>query len=149
MGPVGTGKTHFIAALTRELLSKDKTAGFSTVRALRRRVNATHADKSQESEEKIIRELSGVHVLALDDFGREGSVTPESIGLLHEVLSARNDNRKLTLMTTNFSLQQVAELYDPSISSRLSAWVPIVMGGADRRKLVSQPIERRSVGGIQ
>jgi len=123
-GPAGTGKTRLLAAIAAAFRER---ALFGLARAI---IRATWDPETQDRE---IRRLSSVPLLMLDDLGREGRPSEAVCATIHEVLSARNGNYLPTAVTSNFTLEQLAERYDEAIADRLRPWKRIVMAGRSRR----------------
>ena len=135
-GPVGTGKTRLLAALCRAYLLAGRSADFATSHGFFMRLRDSYAANAQERETAVIQHFSEVHFLALDDLGREGRATEHVLSFLHHILSERLGNYRPTAITTNLSFEEMAQVYDQGIASRLSAFIPLALVGADRRNLV-------------
>ena len=82
----------------------------------------------------MIADFTSCDVLLIDDLAHEGRVSEAGIGALHEVITIRNGNYLPTAISTNLTLEEIAQHYDASIASRLAAWLPVVLNGPDRRK---------------
>ena len=68
-GNAGNGKSHLSAALTNILLGKGYSVKFQNVPDLFTRIKATFDNSSNETEYHIIKELTNVDLLILDDAG--------------------------------------------------------------------------------
>jgi DNA replication protein DnaC len=132
-GSPGRGKTHLLAAIGRSALLTDHKFYFAMARALLRRLWSTFRDDARESEEEVIRELTSVPFLLIDDLSHEGRISEAGVGAFHEILSVRNGNFLPTVISTNLTLVEIGRAYDEAIKSRLAAWLPIVLTGRDRR----------------
>lgn len=134
-GPVGTGKTRFAAAVLRCWLLAGRDAQFLLAGQLLRRIWATYRDESRESEDQVIDALCSVPLLVIDDLGREGRISEAVRRVFHEILSRRIDNFRPVVVTTNLGPDEIGEVYDQAIRSRLSSLHQVVIRGADRRVL--------------
>lgn len=134
-GSVGSGKTRLLAALARRgILEGNHQVRFILARKFFRRIWATYREGAPETEEEVIADYSSCDVLLIDDLAHEGRVSEAGIGALHEVITVRNGNYLPTAVSTNLTLDEIAQHYDASIASRLAAWLPVVLNGVDRRK---------------
>lgn len=129
----GTGKTTLAAALVARLVEERAV----TVRWL------THTgfldgmkrlfDQDGASAEAWAAQVAAEPVLVLDDFGAS-QATEWSISRTTELVNARYERQRLTIITTNYtSPADVEARYDGRVASRLraSAWVQV--GGRDMR----------------
>lgn len=134
-GAEGRGKTYLAAAIARYAILAGCSVRFVMARRLLREIWETYRDGATASETEIIDRLTKVDLLVIDDLGpgREGRVSPATIGALHEILSERSDRRRPTVVTTNRSLDQIGDDYDKAIRSRMAAFECAVIRGADRR----------------
>lgn len=101
-GPVGTGKTHLLAAslshLTLELGVESSYVEISLLYATIRR-----GFQEGKSGGEIIGPLSQVEVLAIDELGK-GRGSPFELETLDELIARRYNAGKTTLFATNYSL---------------------------------------------
>lgn len=138
-GTTGVGKTHFLAALCGEWLKAGKGLRFYLAAALFRRIWATHRDEAVESTGQVINDLCNVQILAIDDIGNADASEAER-RVLHEILSQRNGEELITVVTTNLPLRSekatndIERMYGPPIASRMSGWLLVPMVGKDRRQ---------------
>lgn len=133
-GDVGRGKTRYAAAAVRLWTLRGIDARMMLARQLFRRIWSTYRDDSTETEEQIVSHLCAVPLLAIDDLGREQRITDAVRSVLHEILSRRIGNYLPTVVTSNLSFGEIAEVYDSAIASRLSTLELVVMDGTDRRQ---------------
>lgn len=147
-GPVGSGKTRFLAALCREFLEAKKSVQYTMARSLFRRLTDTFNDGRDEAESEVIEELCEADFLAIDDLAHEGRATEWVIGSLHEIISRRHGNFKATAITTNLSGDEIGRHYDASIASRLNSWLAIPITGKGSQILAGTQGYAVDVGGI-
>jgi DNA replication protein DnaC len=133
-GPTGVGKTRILAALARNAILGNKRVCYCQARRLLRRIWNTYRDDAGETEEAVIADFSTCDLLVIDDLAHEGRVSEAGLSALHEIISTRNGNYLPTLISTNLTLAEIANHYDPALGSRLGAWLRIVLTGPDRRQ---------------
>lgn len=145
-GPVGTGKSRLAVAILAEVLRVREPAPTFTAsdrrprgeRArfvlARRLLNELWRDTSASDGGGAMDAWAQTRWLVIDDLGHEGRVSEAGLGAFHELLSLRCGNYERTIVTTNLSLEEIGQSYDPSIASRLAGWTQIVLTGPDRRR---------------
>lgn len=133
-GRVGGGKTHLAAALVRRHVLAGVSVQFVLARDLFMLIRDTYRDNAERTELHVLREFSGIDLLVIDDLGKEGSITPQVLSVLHVILSKRIGHDLRTVITTNLSLREIGAEYDPAIESRLATFGVVVLDGADRRR---------------
>jgi len=131
-GRIGSGKT--IQAVCMMLYSlKDNfvnrhpiQAIFIPVPELLLEFKASYSAKDGISEEELVEKYSKIPLLVLDDFGVERT-TDWSFQLLYIIINRRYENMKMTIFTSNFSLNELAEkLGDDRIPSRIQQMCKII-----------------------
>lgn len=102
-GPVGTGKTHLLAAALGHLILEAGIQGRYVEISL---LYATIRRGFQEGKSggEIIGPLSEVEVLAIDEMGK-GRGSPFELETLDELIARRYNAGRTTLFGTNFSLE--------------------------------------------
>jgi DNA replication protein DnaC len=106
-GPVGTGKTHLLAAaLTHLTLEAGISAHYVELSLLYAQIRSGFQQGKSGGE--IIQPLSHIDVLAIDELGKgRGSVF--ELETLEELISRRYNAQKITLFATNYSLKPPEE----------------------------------------
>lgn len=132
-GAAGTGKTHLACAIARAQAEKGEIVEFFKVsplmREFRRRLDP-------DDEEAFVLKLTMTPVLVIDDLG-VGKATEYVIEKLHEVIDGRLNNRQNGLvLTSNLSLNGIAETFKDRIADRLNGMCELVKfeGSSHRRK---------------
>jgi len=93
--------------------------------------DAWHSD--DESAYKILKAIAEVPHLILDDLGTE-KPTEYVKQAIYFIINEREQWQRQTIITSNFSLEQIDAQYDSRISSRISGMADIrEMRGKDRR----------------
>jgi len=104
-GPPGVGKTHLSVAIVRRILVERRIAApglFVDFRALLREIKSSYHPDAPETETEVLRPVLDAEPLVLDDLGGESS-TLWVFDTLFYILNQRYNERKLTIITTNFS----------------------------------------------
>ena len=99
------------------------------------------AYSSGESPDEIFGRYRGTKLLIIDDLGKE-NVSPDSIMRIFELLDTRINNELPTIITTQFTNNELLQRYSNKVNdremasavlSRLTEFMPIVFHGEDRR----------------
>jgi DNA replication protein DnaC len=102
MGPSGVGKTHLVVAAARELLHRGHQVLFCDYRELLKEIQASYNAASESTEMSVLEPVRTAEILVLDDLGasKPSAWVLDIIGL---VLNTRYNERRVTLLTTNYS----------------------------------------------
>ena len=136
-GPPGTGKTMLGCIMLNELiLHRYKPGRFVNLsRSYFQRLRDTFSESSQEYGQswKIMDELCSLPFLMLDDFGVQRD-TPWEQEMLYDLVDSRYGAERFTIVTTNQGLDEIQQLNDGRIYSRLVEMCHLVeMEGVDYR----------------
>jgi DNA replication protein DnaC len=102
-GPVGTGKTHLLAAtLAHLVLEVGAQARYVEISLLYATIRRGFQEGKSGGE--IIGPLSEVEVLAIDELGK-GRGSPFEMETLDELIARRYNANRTTLFATNYSLE--------------------------------------------
>ena len=101
MGPSGVGKTHLAVAALKELLRRGHQGIFCDYRELLKEIQASYNPASESTEMAILEPIRNAEILVLDDLGasKPSAWVLDIIGL---VLNARYNERRVTILTTNY-----------------------------------------------
>jgi len=146
-GKWGVGKTHLAAAMTWELWPR-LHGHMVRVRPLLNDIRRRYNHESGMTPDDFVNHYAEISMLSLDDLGAEYT-TPWAVRTLFEIIEQRchNADRQLTIITSNFTLDELAAAYDKmapkagsSIASRIAGMCLqngrngiLAMGGRDRR----------------
>jgi DNA replication protein DnaC len=100
-GPCGVGKTHLAAAILRGLIEKGVACLFYEFGALLKEIQESYNSVSQTSELKVLAPVFKTEVLVLDELGA-AKPTDWVRDTMMQIISARYNERKLTIFTTNY-----------------------------------------------
>ncbi len=134
-GAVGVGKTVLMAGIVKEILRDPKKqvkwiSYPSFIMQLQSMFNRDGATTPFEEAEEIA-EFKGT--LAIDDIGAE-KMTDFVRQITYYIINNREQECLQTLITSNFSLQEIDNQIDSRISSRIGGMCKIVrLEGKDRR----------------
>lgn len=137
-GATGRGKTTAACAMLSAHL-RNKLGRFTTMNDLLHRVRGAYS--SGENAEEVFGVYCGTSLLVLDDLGKE-NVSADSITRLFELLDARINNKRPTIVTTQFQNNELLKRYRGKVDdremiaavlSRLALFRTIEFHGVDRR----------------
>ena len=118
-GAEGTGKTLLACTMLRSLILEQGISGrYATAGDFLRRVKESYGNARAASEYTLVRELSGVGFLVLDEVGKSRGCKYE-IDTLFDIINARYNALLPTLAITNLNLQSLAEFMGPYVFGRL------------------------------
>lgn len=98
-GSYGTGKSHLAYAIAKAIKAQGYSVAFMHIPMLMDRIKATYNKNSVETTDGLVKLLSSIDLLVLDDIGVEN--TEHTLNKLFSIV----DNRvgKNNIFTTNFS----------------------------------------------
>lgn len=142
-GPTGRGKTCAMACVFMAIPSRSMALWFDTGELLQRLMECRKSSNGNitrynqegiaitESEFDIKRKINNAKYVFFDDVGVVGP-TEAKRGAFEEIINIRKG--KPTLYSSNKSAEELADIYDMRIVSRLFDGTPIeVKTGVDRR----------------
>ena len=113
----GSGKTMIAAAIANELITKYRRfAKFATSLDILDEIKATFNKNSEDTESKLLSDLSRADFLIIDDFGTE-RVTDWVGEKFYQIINGRYINKKVTIYTSNHDLNTLQ--YDERVKSRI------------------------------
>ena len=153
-GPRGTGKTHLISAIAGNIIknlplhvtkdhdgrtyyfepeSKSYPLLVNIPKMLMKIKGTFNSDYGIDSEESILNKICSVPVLLLDDIGAE-KASEWVKQTLYLIIDHRYGDMAKTYVTSNLTLNQIANQLDDRISSRIAGMTNTIrMAGKDRR----------------
>lgn len=137
-GPVGSGKTHLAAAILRAVLEAGGSAKFLRASDMYAKVRATYGAKNDiavdyETEISLMASYVSTALLILDDLAA-GSLSDHERRIALEVIDRRMNDGRSTIITSNWSREEIGAKMDERIASRLLAFQAVALTGADHRK---------------
>jgi len=129
-GTAGTGKTHLAAAILRWRIEHGEWATFRRLAEFYQALRESY--RLNTSEADVLRPYIEGKFVVLDDLGG-GALRDFERRAVLEVLDRQLNQCKPTVVTTNWSLAEIAERMDDRIASRLASFTCIELAGLDRR----------------
>lgn len=137
-GATGVGKTYSLCAVARELV----TQGYWVKRIVWERLTLEIRGSfryEDVSEQEIIQPLIDCDILIIEDLGTSTSAdrteSDFNLRVLLTILDARNEDMRPTWISSNKSIEQLAETFDDRVASRLCEHCKIILlEGKDRRR---------------
>ncbi|HJX12058.1 MAG TPA: ATP-binding protein, partial [Dehalococcoidales bacterium] len=118
MGETGCGKTHLAAAIVNYRYQAGQPALFVVVPEFLDHLRSTFSPESKVSYDQLFESVKTAPLLVLDDFG-EQSATTWAREKLYQLINYRYNAQLPTVITTRYSLDEIIEEVDNSVSSRL------------------------------
>ncbi len=136
MGKCGVGKTHLAVAALRQIVLRGHTGLFYDYRELLKEIQGSYNSESQTNELGVLEPVLTADVLLLDDIGAS-KPSPWALETVGHILNSRYNERRITLLTTNYldkdeagpmpirrgprlpSGQEVPSMQEDSLSDRL------------------------------
>ncbi len=124
-GNTGVGKTFISSCIANEIINRDYTVLYQTAPLLLNSIFEYKYNKQDDSKE-LYDSLFTINLLIIDDLGTE-NLTAAKFEELFTIINSRliTSNTK-TIISTNFSLKELSEMYDRRILSRLMGHFNII-----------------------
>lgn len=135
-GKTGTGKTFLAKAVAKKIAENKNIVLFLSAGALNDIAisNMDFDDKTAYVDDKILQTCD---LLVIDDLGSEKLLNKITAENLYTLISARIQNQKPYIITTNFDADELFKRYGDRLFSRLTSKnnVIISLNGKDLRKI--------------
>lgn len=118
IGPIGVGKTHLAVGIMQELIrGKGVHSLFCDYRELLKEIQNSYNPTVQATELEILQPVFQAEVLVLDELG---AVKPTEWvwDTVSHILNTRYNDKRTTIITTNFSDQAAGQLSGPRAAAR-------------------------------
>ena len=136
MGPCGVGKTHLVVAALKEIVERGYNGLFYDYRELLKEVQNSYNPESQSTEMGVLEPVLRAELLVLDDVG-SSKPSPWALETVGHILNSRYNERRATLITTNYFDPEFAADHDRSSDAsagstvRLPSGEPIISYGRE------------------
>ncbi len=132
LGKTGLGKTHLSLAIANEAVTAGHSVIYGSAQNL---INKAAGEQfSYSGSTEVIDSLLGCDLLIVDDLGTEMS-TSFSQSCIYNIVNTRLLKKLPTVISTNLTLEEIAEKYTPRVSSRIiGSYTLLQFLGADIRQ---------------
>lgn len=148
-GDKGRGKTHLTACMVNELTSNLHSVLFTNFSEISQAIRNTFGKQVElgagKSEQELLRKLSDVEFLFIDDFGTEkvtkGNEDLWLQGKIYDIINDRYVNKKPIIFTSNYSLRELVEtrgVAGKTVDRIMEMTEIIKLEGVSYRKLIHQ-----------
>jgi len=123
-GGIGAGKSYFAAIMAIDCAKRNIKGKYPVcfINASKRILELSDLQKQKSEEFKKKLELySNVPILVIDDFGHEFKNDFTRDAIVNEIISSRCNKRLFTIITSNFSLEEIEVLYSTSNAGAIMA----------------------------
>ena len=132
-GPVGTGKTQYIAAVVRAYVQRCQKVKWLSCPIFIMEAQSMYRNKERDPFEYITNIANLAIPVVLDDIGIE-KMSDWVRQVLYMLINERYQREYITLITSNRSLKEIDELIHPGIASRIAGMCEVLeFTGKDRR----------------
>lgn len=114
----GSGKTRLATSLANELIYEyGKVVKFATSMQILNAIKSSWNGDERDGENSLLKDLSTVQYLFIDDFGTE-SVKDWIEEKFYHIINNRYVDRKVTIITSNYDIESLR--YDDRIKDRIT-----------------------------
>ncbi|HEY0701149.1 MAG TPA: ATP-binding protein [Candidatus Acidoferrales bacterium] len=113
MGPCGVGKTHLAVSALKTIVLRGHSGLFYDYRELLKAIQDSYNPENQATEMSVLEPVLKTEILVLDDVG-SSKPSPWALETVGHVLNTRYNEKRVTLLTTNF-LDSDAASANPSL----------------------------------
>lgn len=111
-GSCGVGKTHLAVAIALQLIGEGYPVIFRTFGELLSELRKTYNPKSTVMEEQILSVFLSADLLIIDDLGKE-KPSEWTLDRLYYIINDRYENMKPTIITANYSREDLIKRLNP------------------------------------
>ena len=131
VGEAGRGKTHLAIATLREYLLQGGSIDYTKFATLHRVLNILRKGAFEDGVDTKCKYIN-CEFLVIDDLGLD-KTSNWGRGVLGEIIYERDAHALPTIVTTNLTLEEIAETFGERVVSRLGEGVTIKLEGPDYR----------------
>lgn len=118
LGGVGVGKTHLSLAIANVVINRGYSVVFGTSQNIVSDLQSEEFNDGRE-QQYYKRAVLNCDLLVIDDLGTE-VLNPSRVAILYNIINSRLLSKLPTIITTNFTLDELEEKYDQRIFSRIT-----------------------------
>ena len=101
VGSCGVGKTHLAVAALKQLVLRGHEGLFYDYRELLKEIQASYNPESPSTEMAVLEPVLKTEILLLDDLGAS-KPSPWALDMVGHILNVRYNEKRVTLLTTNY-----------------------------------------------
>lgn len=136
-GGTGLGKTFLSACIAREVVARGYSVVYDTAIHVFACLEKQKFGSSTDEDDRVAQRVMACDLLILDDLGTEMNTSFISTAL-YSIVGGRLMAEKPTIISTNYTIDQLTKRYTPQIASRLLGEYNILsFAGNDIRRLKS------------
>ena len=117
-GATGLGKTFLSGCIAKELLSRGYSVAFDSILNYLSDIEDRHFNKTDAEVPDTLQIILNADLAILDDLGSEYK-TAFSSATMYNIINSRLNMGKPTVISSNLTMEQLAEKYDDRIISRI------------------------------
>ena len=134
-GDTGTGKTRAMYVFYKKFTLEGWDAQIVEFLSLCSEIRASFNNNNSTSENEIIKTLSGVDLLLIDDLGlQSNAVSDFAYQTFYRLIDARISDCLPTIISSNKTIDEIGKIFDKRVASRLYTFKAIKFSGIDRRQ---------------
>ncbi len=118
-GGVGTGKSRLACSVLRHVIEHGAGGRYTTAAGIFREVKEVWRNNSDASETQVLHAYTSPDLLVVDEIG-VGHNSPTDASLLTEIIGARYDAERPTIVATNLSPIELERHLGPRVADRLA-----------------------------
>lgn len=141
IGKTGTGKTHISSAIAKQVIERGFSVTYDSSMNIFNAFEEDHFGKdryrfSREAHEPKSDKYMNADLLIIDDLGTE-FITQFTVSCLYNLINTRQNKGLSTIISTNFSPDEISRKYEDRLYSRLmgSDTTVLMFVGKDHRLL--------------
>lgn len=131
-GACGVGKTHLACATVLNFRRKNKRCEIVYSSDLFLSLRGSFGDRSRESEQEIINNMTEPHVIVFDDIGAQ-KLSDYVIEAWYTIIDRRYRDNLPTMFTSNLGLREISAYMTDRVASRLASGIVYELNGDDKR----------------
>lgn len=118
-GSPGTGKTHLATAIIKFIIPKfDKSALFSSVMGITKKIKNTWARDAEETEAQAFKTFTTPSLLVIDELGAQFGTDAEKL-ILFELINDRYEKMLPTILISNLELSELKKFIGERVIDRM------------------------------
>jgi DNA replication protein DnaC len=119
MGPCGVGKTHLAVSAMKTIVLRGHSGLFYDYRELLKAIQDSYNPENQATEMSVLEPVLKTEILVLDDVG-SSKPSPWALETVGHILNTRYNEKRVTILTTNFPDSDAASANPSSQPSRVT-----------------------------